>query len=1155
MLAILAAIFCMAHAADYYIDVILPITGGTEADNVMYQKAAEAAQQAATNVSASFAPDTITVNIRDSQNSGARALNLALASGQGTTHAVIGAGGQDHTESVASLLKNFDVALLSPFSHNPLPTELTNFYAVGPSLQSQVNALKAMLARYGWTKIAVAHTTEPDSLALLALVTSLPGIELVVPPLALSDESDRYLDAFDPFINASVNIYVIIIPRLSTLSNVISQCQISGGFFVGPKAFFYLNAPAEVSQPASRVIPQGGMIIRRTEGTPAGIAAFTAELGAAPTVGAPATYDAVMAVVAAIERGATTKLAIAAELANTASNGHSGPLSFTDGYRNVHTYSIVNIFNTVKVPRVAFNWDGTIKVAAGGAPAFWPGMATVPTLGNVTLWPVAFVSAQFTNTEEMLSTIGSLVPLNRTAHASFVRYAVKRVNDLYMPVDAKISTPPLNDNGTVQGAVRIGSTLASDNYIGIVGTWDSPNTKILQGILSAYSIPQFAYSAGDPTLSDKAAYPTLVRTWNSDREQILAVLSMIQNFGWNKVGVLSSTSQFGSVMDSTFTSELRKKGGIEQATSGVFLENFSDINTQLEALRDAKVNILVLLVDSNAYVRVKQAMIEIGYEPRAVIVPERFFSTLLWQHTLDGTGLTLADFKGWIGAAPNGGAGHAEFEALKADIITTVNTSAAYPSMLEGFLQAPDYCAYIYDSFHILGVAIKNCLAQGKSPRSSTDLLGCIREADVVLTTGRVAFDSNYDRLENHFVLRYMSPSGEPVTFGTWNDGTTGDQSVLSVNAAVVWPDGTTTVPLAEDPKLVKWLKWSSPAGIALAAIAAVGIAYCMGMLVLMIVWHESPLLISATYPFLVLILLGAALGFGSMFTWIGEPRSWICALRIWLPPMAFIIMLAPLLAKTWRLHRIFSLTTLKTTPIPLWKLIVLVSCLALIQVAICVAWISAGTIKVVTIDDKQNISEAYRICEQNNVNRICAYVTYAYLGLLMVIGAYYAFRVRNLPKDFNESRWIGFSIYNTLLFSVIIIILGYSLADFKVTVLILICVCTLAITFGVTSLMMAPKIWDLILHPDRRSSSTGNSGSHTTSGTRRGTSSNSFREGSMSKQPYRRHDYSVRPAGSKEMTEMRSASKGSRGYSKDQETPREPRNSSRKNNASSDSE
>ena len=130
MLAILAAIFCMAHAADYYIDVILPITGGTEADNVMYQKAAEAAQQAATNVSASFAPDTITVNIRDSQNSGARALNLALASGQGTTHAVIGAGGQDHTESVASLLKNFDVRPLVALILPPITVFLCQLCAV-----------------------------------------------------------------------------------------------------------------------------------------------------------------------------------------------------------------------------------------------------------------------------------------------------------------------------------------------------------------------------------------------------------------------------------------------------------------------------------------------------------------------------------------------------------------------------------------------------------------------------------------------------------------------------------------------------------------------------------------------------------------------------------------------------------------------------------------------------------------------------------------------------------------------------------------------------------------------------------------------------------------------------------------------------------------
>lgn len=102
--------------------------------------------------------------------------------------------------------------------------------------------------------------------------------------------------------------------------------------------------------------------------------------------------------------------------------------------------------------------------------------------------------------------------------------------------------------------------------------------------------------------------------------------------------------------------------------------------------------------------------------------------------------------------------------------------------------------------------------------------------------------------------------------------------------------------------------------------------------------------------------------------------------------------------------------------------------------------------------------------------------MTYAYIGLLIVSGGYLAFKVRKLPRDFNESKWIARTIYNISLFAILIIILGYSLSKYYIVVLILICVCTLAICYGSMLLMMAPKIWTLYKHPEKRSSISKNS-------------------------------------------------------------------------------
>jgi ABC-type branched-subunit amino acid transport system substrate-binding protein len=917
-------------------------------------------------------------------------------------------------------------------------------------------------------------------------------------------------------INASTNIYIYIIPDGPTLQQVITDTSVSQGFYPSTqKAFFFINPASSVAS----VIPQGVMSIFSTEGSYNNVTAFKAKL---PTAleGSATIYDAVISVARAIERliaaaSAVNGANLISELDNTDFVGYSGPFSFDSagvGYREVQTFNVSNVFQVTPTRSVttAFTWDGILRTSGS---IRWPGSGLNAPGGFTTIWPVGFISAMMDSRADMINT-SVFVPLNTTAHRSFVRFAVEKVNEL-LPPTLRISTPPLNDNGTASGAVRVSTTISASSYIAMVGTWDSPNTKVMQGVLSAYEVPQLSYSASDPTLSNKGSYPTLVRISPSDIAQTRAIADMINSYGWTEVSVITSTTAYGLGLDSAFQ---ESASGFSVANRVSFVENQATLTAHMKTLKDSNANILVALLDPKYFIPLLAAMREVQYAPRAVIVSDRFFMPFLWQHELDRSGLSLASFAGWVGMVPAGGFEQEGF----ANLSSLVNSAVAsrYPSMKEGFAESPDYCAFIYDSFLVIGDAIQRCLDKGCNPRNGAALLAYIKSTNIVASTGRIAFDKNLDRKENKYVQRFIHSDGtfSSVT-GLWNGLGSYEQ-----RSSVVWPSGSNVVPIAVDPRQVKWLAWNSAAGIALAVCAGLGILFAACLMLALVIWRESPLLISSTYPFLVLILLGIAVGYGSIYTWIGEPKEYLCALRIWLPPIAFVMMLAPLLAKTWRLHRIFTLGSLKTTPIPLWKLVIIVAVLIGLQVAICIAWISAGSIKPVIVNDKNDATVAYKICTQNNNNRISSYVTYGYLGLLMLIGAYYAFRVRNLPKDFNESRWIGFSIYNTLLFSIVIVILGYALVEFRVTVLILICVCTIAITTGVAVFMMAPKFWDLILHPDKRSGS-----GNTRSGSLHTTSPHTPRDEYESpKSGFRRHDYSLRKTNTVEMGRTNTGSKRS---------------------------
>jgi hypothetical protein len=386
--------------------------------------------------------------------------------------------------------------------------------------------------------------------------------------------------------------------------------------------------------------------------------------------------------------------------------------------------------------------------------------------------------------------------------------------------------------------------------------------------------------------------------------------------------------------------------------------------------------------------------------------------------------------------------------------------------------------------------------AQGGNPRNGTALFSAMRSTDAQFLTGNVKFDQNADRLGSYDIVNLV-----PGTTVATLAGRVDYSGSVDITNTIVWPSGTTEIPIAVLPPTLKWLEWKSPAGIILSIFAGLGIIVAIIMFAVMVHQRDSPVVMVATWQFLLVMLFGCALGFGSVFTWIGRPYDYTCALRIWIPPMAFILIMAPLLTKTWRLHRIFTLGSLKVRPYPLSYLIAMCAVLFTVQFIICIFWIALGTIKPVIVPDANDKKIAYVVCASNQSNRIASYVTYGYLGLLMLIGCYLTFRVRNLPKDFNESRWIGFSIYNTMLFSIIIIIVGYALNKFPITVMILICVCTLAIAIGAVSFMLAPKLWTLIRHPEKRSNSSGNSGSTNTN-------TNSY-SGSRKVQTGPRHNFS----------------------------------------------
>ena len=928
----------------------------------------------------------------------------------------------------------------------------------------------------------------------------MPGLQLT--SYGLDPLGGSYLKTVDAIFRNSINIVVVVDPE-GTIAQSFFEQAVEAQLLVNGRAWIFISDLAEIPT----WLPQGTISIQRTEAIPANITAFTDLIESENAQNYPGfgtdfarlyrgsllTYDSIVAVAQAIDAARLVASdggasGVSRKDLNTslfrlgdtgASSSNSGYMPFSEaiafdstGYRTSGHIEMWTVTNVPAAPELSMTFDSQLKTVK--AP-IWPGHSTTVPNDQTDLIPIAFM-LDFSG--------GNATPFATLGLMNAVQYAIARLNGIpnFLPPGKQLCPILLDDQTKPSVAVALAVDLPNLGVAGVIGGMSSSISIVVQDVISAWGIPQVSPSATAPQLSYKEQYPTFSRVCSSAALEGDIVVSLAKQFGWTEISLISSLDAYGSAAAQDLLTHAADEGiGIhEHLVVDPYLPSYDE---PLKRMKRANPRVLVLMVGIESIQNLLLSMHRINLTSVATIGSDSFAFTNLTQYA-DNIGLPHDYFEGWITIGQPGGTGPV-WEAVQREIAGLDKN--VWPGVAEIVGSSP-IIASTFDAVYALARAIVSCLGTNCDPRNGTELLPYIRSVDFIGLTGNITLTESGDRTGAFDIRNVLG--GQQVTVGNYTSPDAGGEVHLGTTR-IVWPDGTTTIPLAVLPRTPTWLKWNSPAGIALSIVAALGIAFAILMMGVIYWQRESPVITSATWQFLILMLCGAILGMGSIWVWIGYPTPHLCALRIWIPPIAFVLILAPLLAKTWRLVRIFSLATFKVEPIPLLTLVLIVGVLTSVQIIICIFWISMGTIQIEAIPDEHSSTKEYVVCKYNRANQIASYVTYGYNGLLVLISCYLAFRVRKLPKDFNESRWIVRTIYNTLLFAGLIIILGYSLSTFKNTVLILICVCTLGISIGSVMFIMLPKAWELFVHPERRSSSSGRSGDSTRITTRRSYPSN----------------------------------------------------------------
>jgi phosphate transport system substrate-binding protein len=232
--------------------------------------------------------------------------------------------------------------------------------------------------------------------------------------------------------------------------------------------------------------------------------------------------------------------------------------------------------------------------------------------------------------------------------------------------------------------------------------------------------------------------------------------------------------------------------------------------------------------------------------------------------------------------------------------------------------------------------------------------------------------------------------------------------------------DGTTM--LITLPVVWSLTSAASGFGIAMSVIGLIGI---LGLLILVAVYRNHPVMRSASPWFVFTSLSGVGLMLISLFFWVSNATVANCNAFSWCINLGFMLTFAPLFAKTWRIYRIFGRKKLSVIKISNRKLGLMVSTFISAEIAILSVWQAVGPLQpVVTMQTTGNpvIEHQYTQCGTVGDGSRFLIVIGVTKGVLLLYGALLAFSTRRVTDHFNESQSIAWAIYNVV-FSVGIVI------------------------------------------------------------------------------------------------------------------------------------